>query len=91
VYGSFELVSSGDSEIFAYARHSSAGTSLVVLNFEPREASWTMPQNLFAGRGSEVVLSNYSRGKVSTVAGESITLAPLEAFVLLSATPSVRL
>ncbi|KAJ5912191.1 CAZyme family GH13 [Penicillium subrubescens] len=91
VYGSFELVSSDDSEIFAYARHSSAGTALVVLNFEPKEVSWTMPQNLFAGRGAEVVLSNYSRGKISTVAGERITLAPLEAFVLLSATPFVRL
>jgi glycosidase len=91
VYGSFGLVSSDDSEIFAYARHCPTGTALVVLNFEPREVSWTMPQNLFAGLGSEVVLSNYPRGKVSTIGGESITLAPLEAFVLLSVTPSVRL
>ncbi|KAF3394139.1 Oligo-1,6-glucosidase [Penicillium rolfsii] len=91
VYGSFELVASDDSKIYAYARHSSAGTALVIFNFELKEVSWTMPQDLSAGRGSEVFLSNYYLGKISNVVSESITPAPLEAFVLLSATPSVRL
>lgn len=91
VYGSFELVSPDDSEVFAYTRHSSTGTALVVLNFEPREVSWTMPKGLFRGQATEVLLSSYTRAKASIIASETITLAPLEAFVLLSATPSSSL
>lgn len=91
VYGSFELVSRDDLEVFAYTRHSSTGMALVVLNFVPREVSWTMPKGLFRGQATEVVLSSYTRAKASFISGETITLAPLEAFVLLSATPSSSL
>ncbi|KAJ5119858.1 CAZyme family GH13 [Penicillium atrosanguineum] len=91
VYGSFELVSRDDAEVFAYSRHSSTNTALVVLNFEPREVSWTMPKNLFCGQAAEVLLSNYTRSKASTIACETLTLAPLEAFVLLGVTSSSRL
>lgn len=91
VYGSFELVSEDDAEVFAYSRHSSTNTALVVLNFEPREVSWTMPKNLFCGQAAEVLLSNYTRSGASTIACETITLAPLEAFVLLGVTSSLKL
>ncbi|KAI2732554.1 CAZyme family GH13 [Penicillium roqueforti] len=85
VYGSFELISPENPDVFAYTRTSETGSlALAVINFRASEISWTIPEQVkkLWSSGS-IALSNYPQNKRSVVDSE-IGLAPFEAFLWLA-------
>jgi alpha-glucosidase len=80
--GSMELLDVGDRDVLAYRRDVEGGSAFVALNFSDRQASIVLPQ---AGAGIpwRLAFSTHPRD-VSEPIGEAITLAPLEALIVVT-------
>lgn len=84
IYGSFDMVSNENPDIFAYTRSTTNGRALIVTNFRTKDVPWVPPPQAKEIIASEnLVLSNYDSIPQSH-AGNSITLPQLGAFVWVS-------
>ncbi len=80
VYGNFELVDAGHSDVFAYTRAFGGQKALVVCNFRKELVSWPLPEGFKVER-DKVLTSNYSG--VSGEEGGRLGLRPFEGFACL--------
>jgi trehalose-6-phosphate hydrolase len=61
-YGNYSCLSADDPAIWAYSRSTDGETLLIVSNFSPSEAAFTLPaQTIPAGWAAEVLLANYEQ------------------------------
>lgn len=93
VYGSFELFSSENPDIFGYTRVSDMREiAVVIINFRSRLVTWTPPRHLGRLGPGEIVLTNYPGRRTIRHFSESLlNLEPLEAFVWLGEMGTSRL
>lgn len=89
VYGSFTLIDESHDDLFVYIRSFGDTKAVVVSNFSEKYVKWTVPEEIKSGfAGGKLLVGNYKERKVVNPKGETITLQPFEAFVVLVEGPS---
>jgi oligo-1,6-glucosidase len=78
VYGSYELLLPDNEDLYVYVRRYENHRLLVICNFTAQVQSYQLPED-FAGKGAEVLISNYGREAV----GDTLELQAYEACCLL--------
>lgn len=76
IYGDFEMVDEGHSDIFAYKRTYGKDGVVVVCSFRKEGIEWIVPQGISFDAG-KLLIGNYSGIDHS---GKSLKLKPFEAF-----------
>ena len=86
IYGDFEDISQGHSQVFAYTRTLGTSNILVILNFKEKEVDFAVGINEGWNR-LELILGNYDEVKEDTLTVEvrrTLHLKPYEGRIYIS-------